>query len=73
MDNVMVLCAEINSGNLTTIKFTMNRENDSSKFILFTFSTFSTINLGFSQSINILLRDHKFNVFVVELHSTLST
>ena len=63
LDNVMVLCAEINSGNLTTIKFTMNRENDSDKFILFTFRTFSAINLGFSQSINILLRDHKFKCF----------
>ena len=38
LDNVMVLCAEINSGNLTTIKFTMNRENDSLQFILFTFN-----------------------------------
>ena len=69
----MVLCAEINSGNRTTIKFTMNRENDSNKFILYLPSvssvplTWDFLNLltSYSEAIN-------SNVFVVELQSTLS-
>ena len=48
------------------------RKRQQQVYLIFTFSIFSTINLGFSQSINILLRDHKFSVFVVELQSTLS-